>query len=701
MSIKGELLKEDHDYGDHKACHLFVPETPNGTSEPRSSKRRKLTKTAPGRTPSKSAGELTFQPLFGGKEKPELAQYRHETYKKLWTQRERCIESLLAGINAKIVDSAAKFVDHAVIEEYNGKLPTGLIVAGPDIASHGLLFEQIAARIRGECNGPAIIITAGEAPNLKTALKNITKKGTNRSHALDDEGDDKEYTLQKAARNPSYDLQNLHDHVQTHKVRKVVIAFQDSEAFDGSLLADLITLLSSWLNRIPFVLMFGIATSEEIFHDKLSRTAIRCMRGEMFDVEQIEECLEQVFNQALMGPETALWLGPKLSSMLLQRQRNDVQSIQAFVKSLKYAYMSHFYANPLSVFMADEIKFGLLQPEHFEALRNLSSFRSYAEELLHDRKFDLVRSLLDNDEVLFAALIRQVHLCRQKMLQLLDTIAVINSIRSCFGVRNHLSRSDLYIQAVAGELNGSVIVRDLSLLVRKASSDTITQVLDAAISHLTSTAPVVEELCKFKQELVELFDSSKRDRPLRSEHNIQNETIRTTVIAQKVELSKHKSSLSGQDVAYSRLVDRIHSTLESYFTETLSCPSDLFPHEILLYDHKSPYKEVFTPKPRHAIERSLSTPHDYLGCNCCIGEEGCLSSTQPTTAILYQLYLETGSLINVSDLWSAFYAIVGGEDGEECSEREAIALAELKYMGMVKYSRKKTDHLMKLAWKGL
>lgn len=29
------------------------------------------------------------------------------------------------------------------------------------------------------------------------------------------------------------------------------------------------------------------------------------------------------------------------------------------------------------------------------------------------------------------------------------------------------------------------------------------------------------------------------------------------------------------------------------------------------------------------------------------------------------------------------------------------ALAELKYLGMIKSSRKKADHLVKLAWKGL
>ena len=29
------------------------------------------------------------------------------------------------------------------------------------------------------------------------------------------------------------------------------------------------------------------------------------------------------------------------------------------------------------------------------------------------------------------------------------------------------------------------------------------------------------------------------------------------------------------------------------------------------------------------------------------------------------------------------------------------ALAELKYLGMIKNSRKRTDHLVKLSWKGL
>lgn len=39
----------------------------------------------------------------------------------------------------------------------------------------------------------------------------------------------------------NYDLQILYDYVQAHAVQKVVVGFQDSEAFDASLLADLIS----------------------------------------------------------------------------------------------------------------------------------------------------------------------------------------------------------------------------------------------------------------------------------------------------------------------------------------------------------------------------------------------------------------------------------------------------------------------------
>lgn len=39
-----------------------------------------------------------------------------------------------------------------------------------------------------------------------------------------------------------YDLEILHGFVKSHGTKKVIVAFQDSEAFDSNLLADLIIL---------------------------------------------------------------------------------------------------------------------------------------------------------------------------------------------------------------------------------------------------------------------------------------------------------------------------------------------------------------------------------------------------------------------------------------------------------------------------
>jgi origin recognition complex subunit 3 len=171
-----------------------------------------------------------------------------------------------------------------------------------------------------------------------------------------------------------------------------------------------------------------------------------------------------------------------------------------------------------------------------------------------------------------------------------------------------------------------------------------------------------------------------------------------------VQLSKDRSILSKQDSIFTTIVDHLVNLLMEYFH--FQNPQDLFLNEIWLFDSKSPTREVFTPRPRHAIERALSVPHDYLGCSCCKASDEGLSSSQPPTAILYQLYLETGGLINVFDLWSAFYTIMGSGDGDGLDERSSLALfykalADLRLMGMVKQSRKKTDHLAKLAWKGV
>src|SRR5215469_9618965 len=49
------------------------------------------------------------------------------------------------------------------------------------------------------------------------------------------------------------------------------------------------------------------------------------------------------------------------------------------VTYFQYAYMTHFFANPLSVFLCKRLRFEDLSKEHLDALRNLPSFRQYVD----------------------------------------------------------------------------------------------------------------------------------------------------------------------------------------------------------------------------------------------------------------------------------------------------------------------------------
>lgn len=48
--------------------------------------------------------------------------------------------------------------------------------------------------------------------------------------------------LQQGRKYLDYDLEALYAHIQPHESKQVIVAFQDSEAFDTGLLSDLITI---------------------------------------------------------------------------------------------------------------------------------------------------------------------------------------------------------------------------------------------------------------------------------------------------------------------------------------------------------------------------------------------------------------------------------------------------------------------------
>lgn len=575
-----------------------------------------------------------------------------------------------------------------------------------------------------------------------------------------------------------------------------------------------------------------------MFQDRLPSAAIKCMQGCAFAVTETNDVLEQACKCCTAASGAKLHLGPDLARMLIQRSHDHVQSVEAFRQSVKYAFISHYYGNPLSIFGMDT-KMEDLQERDFEAMRNLHSFRQYLEQLLDRKQAGKARRLLDSNEALAEDLWDATITANTDLEWLCGALTVIQQIQQ-HTLEKVLGRStspysSLYIKALSGSLNcSSPSVRELLLSIKKLDSEAAESIISHIADTLISMPPSSHDISPdsyfdLQDELSDLVQQHGSLKPP-SFLNPGTNPASATIASSKPSTSKSRTptkppapatTIPPHLKAYTSLLTRLHDLLKSYFTCTLptvpfnhpdffapSAPSSTptphaptassfpesraqpqwNPHEILFLStpHRSLLKPALIPSPRHAIERALSRPHDYLGCSCCAAESSSINRSpntntdqrhghdssekndhQPATAILYQLYLESGTLINVADLWTAFRArltpgigaarlingmrdpeterggygdahgsieneredvgAVGGdstqptsiqthpqqpeeENTEEGSEEEkermtralfVRGLAELKYLGMIRSTRRRNDCVLKVLWRGL
>ncbi|KAI5926840.1 origin recognition complex subunit 3 N-terminus-domain-containing protein [Camillea tinctor] len=706
-----ETTSEAFEEKQHQGAYIFNP-LEEAEDKSRPAKRRKVSKKLNKSESRKVAGAPAFPRLFGGGESERCSQLRQKLFDYSWSQIDQRIQRILREANQSTLHQVTSFLQDVPDHAPAGKIPSAFIITGPNIASQDLLFEQLSDTLHAQADATVVRLRSGDASNLKAALKKIIHDTvTNRGSA--DENDLELSVSKDGPKFLNYDLEALYAHLKSVPRRHVVVAFQDSEAFESGLLSDLISLFSSWLDRIPFALLFGVATSVELFEARLLKSTCQCLYGDQFDVEQSASIVDKIFKTAVAHPEAPLRLGPNYARVLLERQQDQVASIPLFISSLKYAYMCHFYANPLTVFLADDLETEALQKEHIESIRGLPSFRRLVEMHVQEGDTKQAKLLLDDDK----HLIEHVRNCMGKsrqwvvnLLRILKVMAISTNPSGDF--------VGLYLDALLNGIDLSDQNADFRESIKRMQpADCIsfsTRVLDAikdgdlslgldgCVEELESTVAFLSSILTETQQLQK--DAEEKGHVLRSKYSGQNKILRATVVAQKVQLSHDAAMLTDEDKAYTALIDRLMDHLQMLLRTDSA--GDMPYNEIWLYDAKTPYRDVFVPRPRTVVERALSRPHDYLGCSCCKSRGDQIMPTLPATAILYQFYLETGSLINTADLWSAYFAIVGEDNDEGLDERTALvlfyrALAEMRAAGFVKQSRKKADHIAKLAWKGL
>ncbi|KAI1321579.1 Origin recognition complex subunit 3 [Mortierella claussenii] len=204
---------------------------------------------------------------------------------------------------------------------------------------------------------------------------------------------------------------------------------------------------------------------------------------------------------------------------------------------------------------------------------------------------------------------------------------------------------------------------------------------------------------------------------------------------------------------YTVLVTEVDQLFTRLFKTYLVCHTTMPLNEVFYYSQVKIQQKAFLPQPRASIQTALGQPELYLNCECChppSGSSGTTSlaelvlPTQHDTCILYKLYVECGRMINMYDWFTAFGMIlergisqkqgadgeddhagepqkkrarksnknssqlqgrqVGKDDKENRLDQKQVqarfisGVAELQFMGFIKPTNRKTDHVQRLTW---
>ena len=672
----------------------------------------------------------TFLPLLHGKENAASAQKRHDIFEGLWSHQEQRINEVVNHVDSVGLTDIVHFVKQAAPSESFPRIPTGLVLTGPNFSIQERLLEHWKSNQTTRSAEDVIILDPSHAPNLTTALKNVIRSVIVQRNGL--EWYQSFLHDHRRLIPMNYDLELLETFVEREKIHKIVISILDVEVFDVSVLAELISALSSWIDRLPIVLLFGIATTIELFEARLPKAIHRLLKGRTFDISPRGDSLYQVYQTVQDHPDAKLYLGPTLSRTLLGRAKDQDELPDSFANSIRYLYMSQCFSNPLSVLLGDAQTNGsLFTSDLCSAIRTTDSFRHHVEKLLESKAGKAVTQLLNDDEYLMGKSITAVAEGQLLMVACRKAVQKFVSLHGALPTSTNTSLSSFEVdtRAYSGpEFFESGLYIDTISTIQKLPSDKLEELLTKWSLPEHDTNPAEPAALADIQSL----HKASSGNPVRSVHDPNHSTATTTISRNNtVALSKHAPKLSKLEKEYTAMVDRVWTTLTNYFEANIIDIKTLFMHEVFVYDLKIPLAGAFAPRPRYAIERALGHPGDYLGCECCSVDpqgraEGMRSGMLPPTSLLWQLWCEAGNIVNVRDLWEAFSAaIVDRQDDDEreetgegevqadkdiggngINERTALTLfyrglAELRMLGFVKPTKKKVDCLAKVTWGGL
>ncbi|EPX72597.1 origin recognition complex subunit Orp3 [Schizosaccharomyces octosporus yFS286] len=670
-----------------------------------------------------------FVPLIGNQEPMEWVNLRRELCRNVMEELNHIVHQATSESNAKVIQ---QLTEHALKSTSDGKkLKAAILCDGSRNTFHLRFFEQLKERLYQLGSKRFVVLDLKNCTDLKSCFRQI-KGGSFGLGIL------------------SYDMEELGE--------SITLILQNVEDCDRRLLSALmeaLNMISQKSEEHQVYLIFNLKIPLELFDASLDATFFRHVEPEVFNMKATTEILESMFT--LIDENLSLkfgWRSRKLfRSMFYERS----WSVEKVVNCLRYGILTHFYGNALSPlpYIIESNQMEKISRFYLSVLRTVPSFQHGIEQMLRDvgtSTKEYIQDLLENDEVFlryiksnFDGLARRERFLREhvKCWQTLEA-HMERSTKVAFGEYMEMFLEGLWLE--------SEEYQNLRKDMLRLNSRQAFRCMEHLMKHVFSGMRM-NKSHELAEELEQLVNGSKGKYLETVEMRMKNYSG-TEHTRKVMETGFDKSILR-----YSRWLKELVQLLDEEIEEgRLGMQGiDAYPfYEIFFFDYRRPLEQGFlSGHQRSVIHSSCMNPEYYIGMQRNEGssKEGQSQSESrswvPDLSILYKLYSESGAFLNLYDWYMAFSEnlqvssteeqwqmkpglkkrkVAGeeepkGESGRESSESEReneadleksidmdekasmenvelqsrflFGLEELRFLGLIKPTTRKTDHVMK------
>lgn len=475
-----------------------------------------------------------------------------------------------------------------------------------------------------------------------------------------------------------------HKHEGSTKKPPLVVMIADFEQFDLTCMQELISIMCSYTNRLPLVLVIGIATAFKALHNVLPPHITDKMDVNVFRAETSTVMLNKILDEVVLTPHSPVQLSGKALKILMDIFLFYDYSLHSFVKGYKAFLLEHFYNRPICSLLIGMDDDGLSHEDCETIRRTCPSFRDLVESKDNQTRINLItnddflRNSLTSIGIDFKHYLFHFYCCLRILVVLFDDLP-----------RNDLGKHlrELYAICFFSDITKLDDYKECFKLLRFTAKDKFLIKMDKIMSTVqTSLADekvaadqkseleaVFQDLVVYRKKIAEAGMSPVKKEPRSSPKAVTtpSSAIKKTGAMARQELLENlkEGALKNPSrtiTEYERHLwdcqDYLNNLMSKYLRPIKQAPPL---HEFFVASNCNSVRRQIVGAPRGALHNALCNPHHYLQCPCCVltNNEQMLPSL-PDTSTAYKLHLESNKFINLYDWLQAFSMIVDVNEDE-------------------------------------